>query len=227
MKRLYIILLTTGVALFLALAGCGGSNGEPEPVPPPADTVVVEEPVVEPPSEPSVEEPVDHPDTTYAHVPEWSEFWWANYTSLNANMGCLNLAFRKSDNAEDPETMSGNIVGTWKLLIQFDYHPESGEPCPTDYSCRSVLYVFDADTTLTLISDTTAIPSGKFKYAFSGNIFCVGIDLIPELSIGEEGIFCLVADQMMKTTAVNYIYVDGIKYIGSYGERRYFLKIKN
>jgi hypothetical protein len=37
MKRLYIILLTTGVALFLALAGCGGNGDGPEVVPEPAE----------------------------------------------------------------------------------------------------------------------------------------------------------------------------------------------
>jgi hypothetical protein len=45
MKRIRIVLLTTGVVFFLALAGCGGNGGDgPEPVPPPEDTVVVEEP---------------------------------------------------------------------------------------------------------------------------------------------------------------------------------------
>jgi hypothetical protein len=216
--------IIASIGLCLLLAGCGKDIEtrppwempdsmlvKPEP-PQIGDTIITEPPTVV-------------PDTV--SVPEWSEFWWADYTSLNANMECLNLAFRQSENGEDSEMYFGNIVGTWKLLIQFDPRPYPEASYPTDYSCRSVLYVFDADTTLTVISDTTAIPYGKFKYAFIGNSLCVGIDLIPELRIGEEGVFCLVADQMMRTDAVSYMYVDGIKYIESYGERRYFLKIKN
>ncbi|MDR2495684.1 MAG: hypothetical protein LBD21_00930 [Tannerellaceae bacterium] len=67
MKRIRIVLLTTGVVLFLALslAGCGGSNGEPEPVPPPVDTVVVEEP----------------PDTVY--VPQWAWLWNGGYAKTD------------------------------------------------------------------------------------------------------------------------------------------------
>ena len=47
MKALQIILLITGVALFLALAGCGGSGNDDGPEPP-VDTVAVEPPPGQP-----------------------------------------------------------------------------------------------------------------------------------------------------------------------------------
>jgi hypothetical protein len=213
MKTLQIIFLITGVALFLALAGCGGSNGEPEPPElPPVDTVVVE-----PPTEPA--------NTVY--IPEWSYFWLGYETSLKANMECINLIFMESNNAESREMRKGNIVGTWKLLIQYDYPPYPEERYTTDYSCRSVLYVFDADSTVTVSSDTTMIPSEVFKYAFSGNAFgCFPTYEIPELSIGEEEFACQVADQMMNASCVNYVDGDRTKPLGVSKERIFF-KIKD
>jgi predicted small lipoprotein YifL len=181
MKTVQILFLTTAVALFLSLAGCGGSNGEPELPPAPVDTGVVKEP----------------PDTVY--VPSWSNIGFLR-GEIVGPYECANVIFkrRSNDYPYDEEAMT-NIIGTWKLLLynngSWSYSIER------DVSCRSVIYRFDADSTVTVISDTTAIPAGTFKYSYKY------IDNWPDnypdtLRIGEEEFDCWVVDSMLTFTPV-------------------------
>ncbi|MDR2495686.1 MAG: hypothetical protein LBD21_00940 [Tannerellaceae bacterium] len=197
MKQLQMILLTTGVVLFLALAGCGGSNGDgPEVVPPPADTVVTEP-----------------PDTII--MP--SIYRYEGLIPRLNSLGCMNNTVVK--NATD-RTGDDGIVGKWKLLLTHD-------PCTTylkastDYSCRTVLYEFDADSTLTVISDTTAIPSGKFKYTFGEVSHEDYMQL--EVSIDGRRFSCESLSADMLAYYGSYFHEDGVTRICAL---RVFRKIK-
>ena len=186
MKRIFLI---TGIGLCIYLAGCGmGGNGEELP-PPPVDTIITEPPM----------EVLDSVD-----VPSWVQMLYKGMSLSDEleNLECLlNVRVRMRDkDSLFNEQSRANIVGTWKLVQYFN---GAGFLYGfTDCSCRSVLYIFDADSTVTVISDTTAIMSGTFKYsyAYSG--------VYSPMRIGEEEYDCQIADPILLFVPIYRTYGD-------------------
>ena len=194
MKRFLFI---TGLSLCIYLIiGCGtGRDGEELPLPPtpptPVDTVITEPPV-------EVADSVE--------VPWWSRLWSGKSVELLENLQCCDLKFRKSDTVyhiggkiEMNFLEKANIVGTWKLLKDTDipYYDSSLR----DFSCRSVLYIFD-DSTLTVVSDTAIIESGIFKYTYRLEAAFMS-EPVSNLIIGKETFHGEVAEPILITFPMN------------------------
>ena len=186
MKVLRIILLITGVALFLALAGCGGSGNDDGPEPP-VDTVAVEP-----------------PDTVDVPLRRYLLFDPVNFALQK--LECINVKFtyEGEDTFYTDYGMHAKIVGRWQMLIYRNGSVMYG-PSYTDFSCRSVIYTFNADSTVTVVSDTTAIQSGTFKYTYPYPPFG------SPMRIGEEEYdHCHVAEPILTLTPASYSFDDFI-----------------
>jgi hypothetical protein len=103
---------------------------------------------------------------------------------------------------EESDWRKDDIVGTWQLLLDFS----TGDTI--DYSCKSVIYSFKEDSTVTLSSDVPEIPSGQFEYDYYGDPYCPlckpSASVRANLTIGEEESFCQVVRSWMVTFSVEW-----------------------
>jgi hypothetical protein len=134
-------------------------------------------------------------------MPQWSNA--TGYLSTLQDLECMDAQISISD---DEWRSHSDITGTWMLLLD----------CSTediiDYSCESIIYTFDANGTVTIISSVNEIQSGQFEYDYYPDPYCPLCDLInplPNLVIGANKSFCQVANNWLTTFSVDNIGVDG------------------
>jgi hypothetical protein len=138
-------------------------------------------------------------------MPQWS--YARQYLPLLRNLSCQRASIVVDDDSEwtlDKLRLKGIITGRWKLLLDFS----AGNTI--DYSCKSVIYTFDADSTVMIESNVKEIPGGQFEYDYRSDPFChvclPGPDGVrPNLIIGENKSFCQVAEPWLIVFAVDYV----------------------
>ncbi|MDR1197758.1 MAG: hypothetical protein LBK94_01925 [Prevotellaceae bacterium] len=143
-------------------------------------------------------------------MPEWSNA--IGYISALQSLKCMDaqiLVYDKDWHEWTSETFSlkGDIIGTWMLLM------DCSKNDTIDYSCESIIYIFNANGIVTIKSNVKEIQSGQFEYAYYTDPFCPLCDVVnplPNLVIGTNKSFCQVADTWLTTFAVNYVGENGI-----------------
>ena len=194
MKAIQIFLITSLMLLSALAGGCDKDDGRRPPWEIPDSMLVTPEPDPDP------------MDTVY--VSRFSGLWHRELYALNNNLECLKAKFVWRDDSLYDEKAKGNIVGTWKLLL---YDNGSSRPIEllegyTDCSCRSVIYTFNADSTVTIASDTSVIQSGTFKYSYTFS------PRLSPLLIGDEEYECQTADPFLSFCRVHYAVSDYLTY---------------
>jgi hypothetical protein len=129
------------------------------------------------------------------------------YLPLLRNLSCqpARITTDEEEWSDEKYRLKSDITGRWKLLLDFS----TGDTI--DYSCKSVIYTFDADGTVMIESNAKEIPGGQFVYDFSMDPFYPygpAIDIfsaIPNLLIGENKFFCQVIQPWFTIFAVNYV----------------------
>ena len=136
--------------------------------------------VVTPPEEPEEEKKIELPTQSSAY----------KYLSRLNRLRCPSGKISTYDDEFAWE--KDDIVGTWKLLLDFNYF--TGDT--VDYSCKSVIYSFKADGTVTVSSNVKEIQDGQFGYDYYSDPFCpVCIPPFsprPNLVIGSDNAYCEV-----------------------------------
>jgi hypothetical protein len=200
-----IISIITSVFICLYLAGCGtGDNIEAPPASPDsADTVIVEAPIK--PPKPPYKPPAEVGDSI--NILSWTP---EDVIEGITNSPCWDRSFRVIDEEKTIESQEGNadIVGKWKFILSINWDDNRYVYDTTYYSCRSVFYEFAEDSTVTIVSDTSAIQSGTFNYShyiyFWLNDICQML-LAPNLVIGGSKLYCEIVGNIMMVFSVSYV----------------------
>lgn len=204
-KQIFILSL---ILLAIFTGGCSKTPINPE------EPLVVEPPVT----------PVDSSWHTW-EIPSRSHV--IRYISNILNMKCPDtlIKIREEDFYEMDEYTMDSIYGTWQLL--FDFNEED----TIDYSCNSVLYSFDHDSTVIISSDVKEISGGIFIYDYYSDPYCrfclPTIDVRANFVIGENKSFCQLARSWLITDEYSEgVDSEGVAFTNRGDARQIFRRIK-
>jgi len=133
------------------------------------------------------------------YMPSWAHF---DGVYLLDYARCFNKKIIEYEEKYSKDSFSKyNITGKWKLLVDVS----TGEAI--DYSCKSITYSFDENGKVEIQSNVKEITSGNFRYEYVEDPYCptcLGLDIGPNLIIGDSMYFCQVTISLLTVNSVKY-----------------------